>query len=157
MEDERKKINRDEEDFARPEDPRSQARELAVQFLHLLNIQGEPALGQIDNFLRDYTDNVEARAFARELIIGAWRQREALDELIRKASSHWDLARINQVDRGNLRLAVYQFLYLPDIPVRVVLNEAVELAKKFSTAQAPGFINGVLEAVRREIKSQEKP
>jgi len=89
-------------------------------------------------------------------IKGVWGCHGKLDELIGWASENWDLSRITLVDRSNLRLAVYQLVECPEIPAKAAINEAVELAKEFSTAQAPAFVNGVLDAVRKTISNKQK-
>lgn len=141
----------DENEIARTDDPRSKARELTIQFLHQLTVQGEESMAQIDTFLGEYGDNTQSRQLARQWIIGTWRMREQLDQLIKASSARWDLSRMNQVDRNNLRLATYQLMYCEDIPTKVIINEAIELARHFSTAQAPSFINGVLDAIRKVL------
>ena len=136
-------------------DPRRLARQLALQFLYQLAVQGGANLDQMDSFLKEYSDDVQIREMAARWIKGAWQQVNQIDQLIRQASVNWDLSRISQVDHSNLQLAAYQMINCPEIPVKVVINEAVELAKTFSTAQAPGFTNGVLEAIKKKIT--EKP
>lgn len=140
------------------EDYRRQARRLALQFLYQLTVQEGANLDQMDSFLAEYGDDEQARLLAAKWIKSAWAQLDQIDKLIRQVSANWDLSRINQVDHSNLHLAVYQLTNCPEIPPKVVINEAVELAKIFSTAQAPAFINGVLEAIRknRAKKSQDE-
>ena len=129
------------------EDPRRAARILGMQFVHQLRIQKGASLDLLDAFLEQYCDHVETRRLARGWILGVWQQREPIDEKIRSVSDNWDLNRMSQVDRSNLELAVYQLMFCPDIPAKAAINEAVELAKLFSTTQAPGFINGILDAI----------
>lgn len=138
----------------RSNDQRSQARQLALQFLYQLAVQGGANLDQIDFFLNEYGQNTKSRSLARSWIRGAWQGMGQIDRMIQSVSSNWDLHRISQVDRANLRLAVYQMLHCPDIPMKVVINEAVELAKVFSTAQSPGFVNGVLDAIRGKLAEE---
>ena len=133
-----------------PPDPRSEARRLALQFLHQLAVQKGANLDQLDGFVQQHSDNLQTRSLARDWTLGAWRDLERIDAAIARASRNWDLKRINRVDRSNLRLAVHQLFNCPDVPPKVVINEAVELAKQFSTTQAPAFVNGVLDAIRRE-------
>jgi N utilization substance protein B len=132
-------------------DPRRLARQLALQFLYQLTVQGGANLDQMDSFLAEYSDNVQIREMAARWIKGAWQQVNQIDLLIRQTSANWDLSRISKVDHSNLQLAAYQMINCPEIPTKVVINEAVELAKTFSTAQAPAFINGVLEAIKKKI------
>ena len=137
------------------DDPRRAARILAMQFLHQLTVQNGASLELLDAFLDQYSDHPETRRLARGWIRGAWQQRAVIDEMIRSVSDNWDLTRISRVDRSNLELAVYQLMFCPDIPPKAAINEAVELAKMFSTAQAPAYINGVADAIWKKL--QNKP
>ncbi|MCK5269139.1 MAG: transcription antitermination factor NusB [Sedimentisphaerales bacterium] len=128
-------------------DPRSLARQTAVQFLHQLVVQDGRCLDEVNLFLNEFAPNLQSRSLAREWIRGTWQHLEQIDQLICRASTNWEPSRISLVDRNNLRLAIYQLLYCPDIPPKVVINEAIELARLFSTAQAPAFVNGVLDAI----------
>ena len=132
-------------------DPRHAARAMALQFLHQLESQRGENLEMLEIFLADYTDNSKTRTLARSWIQGTWKTLERIDPLIRRVSRNWELSRIPLVDLSNLRLAVYQFLECEDIPAKVVLDEAVQLARTYSTAEAPAFINGVLDAVYRDL------
>ncbi len=136
-----------------PADPRSSSRQLAMQFLYQLDVQKGESLRSLDSFLQEYGKEDGIRERAKEWIQATWRNQKPIDELIQSVSSNWELHRISTTDRSNLRLAVYQLLHCPDIPAKVVINEAVELAKRFSTAQAPGFINGVLDALQKKIRA----
>ncbi|MCK5114641.1 MAG: transcription antitermination factor NusB [Phycisphaerae bacterium] len=136
-------------------DPRSLARRLALQFIYQLSVQRGGNLDQIDGFLGENCENSQAQQPAKQLILGCWRKINELDQLIKAVSSNWDLSRISLVDRCNLRLAVYQLQACPEVPPRVVINEAVELAKSFSTAQAPAFVNGILDAIWQKLKQQD--
>ena len=82
-------------------------------------------------------------------------QIKSIDEMIASASTHWNLERINPVDLSNLRLGVYQLCYCPQIPPGAVINESVELAKQFSTSRAYGFINGILDTIRRKQQNEK--
>ena len=137
-------------------DPRRMGRRLALQFLYQLDAQGGANLDQMKRFLDEYGEDYEARELAQVWIKAVWGSHEKMDELIGQVSENWDLSRITLVDRSNLRLAVYQLVECPDIPAKVVINEAVELAKEFSTAQAPAFVNGVLDAVRKVVGGEQK-
>ena len=136
------------------DDPRRLARQSALQFLHQLAVQNGRNIDQLDDFLAEFSKNDQASQLARPWIRGTWQNLNQIDQIIEQASINWDLARISMVDSSNLRLAVYQLVYCPDIPAKVVINEAIELAKLFSTAGAPGFINGILDVIRGKIKSQ---
>lgn len=91
------------------------------------------------------------RLFAEPLIRGTLEHREALDEVIQKHAKNWSLHRMAVVDRNILRLAAYEMLHRPDIPPVVSINEAVDIAKKFSTEDSGKFVNGILDSLRKEI------
>jgi transcription antitermination factor NusB len=139
-------------------DKRSLARELAMQAIYQLDVQGEVLLRSIDEFFKLNTDDDLVRQLASQWTHGAWKNVAACDELIIGSSIKWQVARLSQVDRSILRLSVYQLQFCPDIPPKVVINEAIELAKKYSTEAAPSFVNGVLDAVLKklEVKTQNQ-
>ncbi len=89
------------------------------------------------------------RAFALALANGVAANLDTIDPLIREAAEHWRVERMNVLDRLILRLAVYEFLHEPGTPAKVVINEALELARTFSGDQSVRFINGILDAIRR--------
>jgi len=92
------------------------------------------------------------RAFARSLAAGVAASLDRLDPLIADAATHWRIERMNVLDRLILRLAVYEFLETPETPAKVVINEALELARTFSSDDAVRFINGILDAIRRTME-----
>ncbi len=95
-----------------------------------------------------------AREFATRLATGTLSQLDALDERIRSRAEHWRIARMAIVDRNILRLAVYEFLHEPT-PRTVAINEALEIARRFSTYEATQFINGILDAIKRDLDEQQ--
>lgn len=98
----------------------------------------------------------ESRLFAEPLIRGVVAQRDQLDEHIKKHAKNWELNRIAAVDRNIMRLAIYEMLNREDIPPAVSINEAVEIAKKFSTQDSGKFVNGILDKVRGELMRSAK-
>jgi transcription antitermination protein NusB len=105
-----------------------------------------------------YQEDVTAREpepagteFTRELVEGVRREREGLDALIERHSTGWTLDRIAPLERNILRVALFELLHRPDVPTEVAIDEAVEAAKELCSADAPGFVNGVLGAVAREV------
>ncbi len=132
-------------------DRRTKARELAMQALYQLDVQGQDALRSVEGFFRENTDDDLVFKMALDWTKGTWENLKQCDELIVSAAIKWQLARLSQVDRSILRLAVYQLKFCSDVPPKVVLNEAIELAKKFSSAQSPGFVNGVLDAILKKL------
>ena len=134
---------------------RHRAREAALQMLYQWEIGRMP----IDEVCRTFwTDGPASsrigdalRAFAERLATGVATGTNELDPLIIEAAEHWRLERMNVVDRLILRLAVYELLHEADTPGKVVINEALELAKSFSADESARFINGMLDAIRRTL------
>jgi N utilization substance protein B len=132
---------------------RRKAREDALQILYQLDVAGmdvERAIKGYYEFL-DHEADAETRDFAAQLVRGCEAQRDAIDTRIREASKHWRFERMARVDRNIMRLAVYELIGLPDVPRRVTLNEAVELAKKFGDENSSSFVNGVLDRIASEL------
>jgi N utilization substance protein B len=135
-------------------DKRTRARELAMQGLYQLEIQGPDALRGLVDFFIENEPNLSVRKLASEWMKGTWENLAVCDELIAASTIKWQLSRLSMVDKSILRLAVYQLKFCPDIPPRAVINEAIELAKKFSTDKSPAFVNGVLDAVLKKVKNK---
>ncbi len=89
--------------------------------------------------------------YARELLLGIWNAQEELDEVISRYSKHWKIGRIAKVELAILRLAAYELIHKADIPLKVGINEGIELAKKFGDGNSRNFINGILDAIARDI------
>jgi len=87
--------------------------------------------------------------FARDLVLGCWKHREELDSRIAVVAENWEIHRMAVIDRNILRMATYEILHCPDIPPKVSINEAIELAKRFSTADSGAFVNGVLDRIHQ--------
>jgi N utilization substance protein B len=128
---------------------RTKARECAFQMLYQWEVGDTPMEQVVESFWRVRQTTPAIRAMADRLATGAARRREELDAAIAAAASNWRLDRIAPVDRTILRLGAYELLGEPETPVAVVLDEAVEMAKRFGEADSPAFVNGVLDAVRR--------
>jgi len=126
------------------------ARRLALQGLCCLDVQGVKVKDLVHAFLDDTRESPSATAAAHALIDAAWDDRDACDVLLVKHARHWELSRLAMVDRNILRLATYE-LRTAAAPLKVVITEALKLAQEFSSAESPRFINGVLDAVAREI------
>jgi len=135
-------------------DKRTRARELAIQGLYQLDVQGSDLLTSLGQFFMENDPDGLVRKLASDWTKGTWENLAQCDELIVASTIKWQLSRLSAVDKSILRLAVYQLKFCPDIPPRVVINEAIELAKKFSTDKSPAFVNGVLDAVLRKLKAQ---
>lgn len=137
-------------------DRRTRARELTMQALYQLDVLGDYFLNQMNRFFKENTDDDMVRDMANEWSRGAWENIDACDELIKNAAVKWELSRLSSVDRSILRLGAYQLRFCDDIPGKVVINEAIEIAKKFSSEQSPRFVNGVLDAILRKLKEQKQ-
>jgi N utilization substance protein B len=95
------------------------------------------------------------REFSTRLALGAASHIEEIDDHIRRRAEHWRISRMAVVDRNILRLAIYEFLYEPETPRTVIINEALEIARRFSTFEATQFINGILDAVKRDLEKED--
>jgi N utilization substance protein B len=127
---------------------RTKARECALQALYQLDTSGGDPRDALRGILAHFEDaDADTAQFAEQLVRGVQQERGAIDELIQKSSTHWKLDRMARVDRNILRLAVYEILRRADVPVRVTLNEAVELGKKFGSEESSAFVNGVLDKI----------
>jgi len=136
---------------------RRRARECALQMLFQIDLAGG-APGEIyPHFWREHEAEIEVKTFAEGLVEGVMRRREALDRVIAEAAEHWRLERMAVVDRNILRMAVYELAWLPDTPAAVVLDEAIEVGKKYGSEQSGSFINGILDSVRKRIERGEVP
>ena len=128
---------------------RTRARECAFQMLYQWDITGEPMDRVAGLFWQVRSTTDETRTRAEALARGAQREVETLDAAIGAAATNWRFDRIAAVDKNILRIAAYELLKEPETPPSVIIDEAVEMAKRFSEADAPSFVNGVLDAVKR--------
>jgi N utilization substance protein B len=130
---------------------RRRAREAALQILYCMDLAG----CSLEQAERDHWAHLaasqEGKDYAHDLVTGYVRHREDIDGLIRKVSEHWRLERMPRVDRNILRLGAYELVHLRDVPRRVTLNEAVELAKRYGSEGSPGFVNGVLDRIASDV------
>jgi N utilization substance protein B len=131
---------------------RTKARECAFQLLYQWEITGDPMENLLDGFWRLRSGTAPMRAMAERLATGARARAAGLDAEIAAAATHWRLDRIALVDRTILRLGAYELMEEADTPAAVVLDEAVELAKRFGEADSPAFVNGVLDAIRERVR-----
>ena len=133
---------------------RTKARECAFQLLYQWEITGETMETVIEGFWRLRSGTPQMRAMAERLAFGSDGRAAELDALVAEAATHWRLDRIAPVDRTILRLGAYELVAEAETPSAVVLDEAVELAKRFGEADSPAFVNGVLDAIRRRVRPQ---
>ncbi len=135
---------------------RHRARERALQALY----EWEATRRPLDVLLRRFwsvrpEDSERVVEFAERLVRGTVAEIECIDEAIARQAEHWRLERMGQVDRNILRLGAYELLHEPETPPAVVIDEAIELAKRYSGDQAGHFVNGILDGIRRRLEAGE--
>lgn len=134
---------------------RRSGRELAFRLLFQLDVGGGTP-SEVFEVAREASEaSSEVWVFAVQLARGAWQERASIDPLIERFASGWTIDRMANADRNLLRLALYEILFRSEIPASVSINEAVELAKEYSTADSARFINGILGSVVRERAARE--
>lgn len=151
---------------------RRKAREAALQALYQCDTLSDWSVSAVELFFQNFYPSSppgpgdssaaeiepehELKDFAKHLVLGVIEQKIAVDGVIAQSSTNWTLSRMARVDRNILRVAAYELLFQPDVPVNVVINEAIEVAKSFGTDETPQFVNGVLDNVAKLIASQAK-
>ena len=142
-----------------PRESRHRSREVAVQMLYQWEV-GRSNMSEVAEtfWLHDHPAGHaladDHRAFASSLANGVAETVTSIDPIIAEAAEHWRIERMNVLDRLILRLAVYEFLNEHDTPARVVINEALELARTFSNDDSVRFVNGILDAIRRRLERE---
>jgi transcription antitermination protein NusB len=135
-----------------PHGKRTKARERAVQALYQLDVAASDLDEALARFWRSFEPvEREVREHAEALVRGVAAHRLEIDDAIETASQNWRLDRMAKVDRNVLRLAVHELLHRPDVPVKVVINEAVELGKKYGSESSGAFVNGLLDRIAGEL------
>ncbi len=138
---------------------RHKAREAALQMLFAFDLVKSPCEVLTKDYWNELGETLiddKTRKFANDLVCGTLRELEAIDTRIRTRAEHWRIERMAIVDRNVLRLAVYEFIY-QDTPGTVAINEALELARRFSTYEATQFINGILDAIKQDLEKASEP
>lgn len=125
---------------------RHSARELVLQILFQLDFHGTTE-GWLDEFWAQQRTSKSVREFANQIVSGVQAQQEELDQLIEHTSENWSLDRMPIVDRNILRQAIYELVWIPDIPAKVTVDEALQLAKSFADDDAKRFVNGILDKI----------
>lgn len=131
---------------------RREAREAALQFLYSHDLQAQPDERDLAAFWELRPMRPDARAFAEELINGVLEKWPLLDEHLLKHVRNYELQRVAAVDRNILRLAIFELLERPGTPQPVVINEAIEIAKRFGSPDSSRFVNGILDSVRKAMQ-----
>jgi N utilization substance protein B len=136
---------------------RREGREAAVQYLYQIDLHGEKQPGDAASFwaLRSGPGKADTpaktRAFTEQLVAGVTAHLDEIDARIKKFTANYELHRIAAVDRNILRVAIYEMLHSHDIAPVIIINEAIEIAKKFGTEKSGGFVNGILDRIKAEI------
>lgn len=129
---------------------RRRAREYALQLLFQLDITGdELSDGLLKEFWEGNKEDDDVKEFTGSIVRGTIEHLPTIDSLIRDVTEHWQLDRMAVIDRNILRAATYELLYRPDIPPSAVINEAIEISKKYSTEDSSRFINGILDKIQK--------
>jgi N utilization substance protein B len=133
---------------------RHDAREAALKILYFCEVSGAAANEAMASYFAEHAPDAGAavREFSRELVLGTLADVPSLDALIARHCQHWRLERLALLDRLILRMAVWELQHEPDLAAAVVLNEALELARTYSTDGSVAFVNGVLDAIRKALE-----
>lgn len=142
---------------------RRRAREHSLQFLYQVDLlKSSSERIDIDKQINLYWANKDKQPerevidFSNRINAGTAENLDAVDEIISKYSKNWKLSRISKIDMNILRIAVYELLFIKDVPAKVVINEAIEIAKKYGTEESGSFINGILDNISKSIKKEVK-
>ena len=136
---------------------RRNSRELALQILYALD--ANPSVGireTLQTFREEQTDVLtRVREFAEGLVQGVQEHREVIDAAIKARSKNWTLVRMPRVDLNVMRMATYELMFRQDIPKKVSINEAIEIARRFGDKESPAFVNGILDEIEACAKTEE--
>ena len=133
---------------------RRKARELALQVLYQIDLTGLEAAPALELFCEHFEVSKKSMPYTRLLVQGVIDNRQELDSLIGSHAENWRPERMSVIDRNILRLALYELRYQNDVPPKVVINEAIEVAKRFGNEESGPFINGILDAVRKTMLTE---
>ena len=134
---------------------RRKARESALQILFQLEFNKPQIDKAVDQFWKEKKASEEIRDYSNRIVKGIVSHQDKIDNLIQSLSNHWRLSRMAHVDRNILRIAVFEFLYEKDTAPAVIINEAIEIAKKYSSDEAAAFVNGILDAVKKKLETRK--
>jgi len=130
---------------------RTTAREAAIQMLYALETSGEGLSSVIEEYWRETPGDPEGRAYADQMVRGVDQERERIDQRITQASDNWRIERMTRIDRNVLRIGTYELVHSQEVPRAVILDEAVEIAKRYGTLESGKFVNGVLERIATDL------
>lgn len=132
------------------------SREIALKILYQIDMTGGTPADVLPVFYEHFDAPPPLRPFAEQLVLGVYTHREEIDRRIMSASEHWRLERMPVVDRNVLRMAVFEMLFCPDIPPKVSINEAIDLAKSYGSEDSGSFINGILDKVLPRVSAEDE-
>jgi N utilization substance protein B len=135
---------------------RHASRKFVMESLYRYDLINDDPEVVLDRILKREEAEGEAAQFARDLVRVVKKNLKEIDTIIQRISDNWSIDRITYIDRAILRLAIGEMMGIPDVPFKVSINEAVELAKEFSTEDSGAFVNGILDAVAAELGHKEK-
>lgn len=133
---------------------RRSSRELVVKFLYLVDMNPEQLEDQLKQFWEHTPCQNDIQVYADDILNKYFEHRESIDRLIEKFSDNWTLSRMAVIDRNLLRMAACEILFFTTTPPKVVIDEALEIAKKYGSEDTPNFINGILDRVMREADNE---
>jgi N utilization substance protein B len=133
---------------------RTLSRQAALQYLYEVDMVGPEEAEEVTAFLERQVGRLEAREYAAEIIRGVLDSRGEIDRVLTDASENWSLDRMSAVDRNVLRVGAWELLHPGDVPPRVAINEAIEIARRFSSEGAAAFVNGILDRIRLSASAE---
>ena len=135
---------------------RTKARELVLKFLYQIDITKDKWQEAIIDFWQERDVEEDIKQFANLLIEGTFKQLDYIDSVIANSAENWEFKRMAIVDRNIMRMACFEMLFRPDIPPKVSINEAINLAKKYGDVESGKFVNGILDRIKRDIVDKYK-
>ena len=130
---------------------RTKARECALKIMYAIDITNEDPKKCIDVFWQNHEEvDAEIKSFADSLVMGVYNNREMIDKLVSASTTNWQLKRMAVIDRNILRFATYELLFMEDVPPKVSINEAIDIAKRYGDKDSGKFVNGILDKIRKE-------
>lgn len=134
---------------------RRKSRECALQLLYQMELGGQDLKNAASLFWQSHDTEEDIKKFADQLVEGVIGHLEEIDDVLSVFSTNWKISRMASVDKNILRIAIYELMRCPDIPVKVTINEAVEIAKCFGTAESGAFVNGILDNVAKKYAEEK--
>ena len=136
---------------------RTKARECALKIMYAIDITNEDPKKCIDVFWQNHEEvDAEIKSFADSLVMGVYNNREMIDKLVSASTTNWQLKRMAVIDRNILRFATYELLFMEDVPPKVSINEAIDIAKRYGDKDSGKFVNGVLDKINKTEGKKSK-